>query len=275
MDIYRYIRESREARYRNAKAFWKSMRAPISYEYYSNIERGTKFPNIATVLLICDHLNMNKKKACFLWAMESMPSEESRAFFQWDDTVMDNSVPIGSQITLENTFLVTDAHRRLLESDPLYWEVLSFFAMHEDQFFTLQETLERIAIPKQQLLKVLGDLVHFNLLTYSRKKYSHPKTYMHIPNDKTFFKLRNQNFQHATKQLLHSLNPKSIVEERAVRTTLNKKLTPSQVESVTRHTKRLITELLNMKSPNPKDQGVPYSFCVLFCERDFRKRSKS
>jgi hypothetical protein len=260
-------------RYRNAKAFWKSTTPPFSYEYYSNIERGTKYPNIETVLFLAEKLGMNQKKACFLWAQEAMPTPEAKAFFKWDDAIMDNSVPLGSQITLEQTYLISDAHKKLLENSPLYWEVLSFFAMHEDQFFSLQEVLASLDMPKNSVLKILGELVKHNLLKYERKRYAHPKTYMHIPNDKNFFKLRNMNFQHATKQLLHAIEPQSIAKEQAFRTTINKKFTPGQVNTIVQKCKLLISELLNMQSPLQKDQGLPYTFCLLLSERNFKKRT--
>lgn len=274
MTIYQYIRESRRERYRTAKAFWKGVQAPFSYEYYSNIERGTKFPNIESVLFLCDPLGMNKKKACFLWAREAMPNPESKSFFNWDDAIMENAVPLGSQITLEDTFLISEAHKKLLESNPLYWEVLSFFAMHEDQFFSIQEIAHQIDMPKNTLMNILGDLVAHSLLKYQRKKYGHPKTYMHIPNDRDFFKLRNMNFLHATKQLIHCMQPQNVLAEKAYRTTINKKLTPSQVDNIMRKSKSLVSELLNLKSPLQKNEGIPYTFCVLFSERNFKNRSQ-
>jgi hypothetical protein len=272
MDIYRYIRESRERRFRNAKAFWAATKPPFSYEYYSSIERGTKFPNIETLLFICEQLRLNRKRACFLWAAEMMPDAETREFFHLPDEA-EEPIPLGSQITLEKTFLVTSAHKRLLEASPLYWEVLSFFATYEEHSFTLPEILERIAIPKFQLLRILGDLVAHDLLKYQRRRYAHPKTYMHIPNDREFFRLRNRNFLHAAKQLIYGLKPADVVADRAFRTTINKQLTAAQVERAMTRVKATVTELLNFEPPRPNENGVPYSFCALLCERDFSRRA--
>ncbi len=272
MTIYNYIRVSRTTKYRSAKAFWQAAKAPFSYEYYSNIERGTKFPNVQSVLFISDKLGMNKKKACFLWAQELMPDDESRSFFRWDDASIEKAVPLGSQISLEDTFLVTERHKALLESDPLYWEILSFFAIYEYSDFSFQEIWNHTRLAKGKLKAILDKLVAAGLIKYERKKYSHPKVYMHIPNDRHFLKLRNSNFKHAATRILNTLKGEDIESDRAFRTTANKRLSEEDLQRVMRSIKFVVGDFLNIEVPAPNEEGSPYTLCVLLAPRNFKQK---
>ena len=272
MTIHEYIREARKLHYKSAKQCWQKIKAPFSYEYYSNIERGTKFPNIEAVVFLCDALKLNKKKACFLWAMESMPDTETRNYFQWHEELAAGQLPMGPQVSFEDTFLVNERHRKLLESNPIYWEILSFFAMHEDSYFQISELISKIDMPKKELIDALDKLVKHDLLLYKRKKYAHPATYMHIPNTPRFHKLRNNNFEYTSKQLLHTLDAESITKGLSFRTTANKKLIPSHVERIMRDIGLLYGDFVNLQSPLKKDEGLPYTLCLMFAPRDFGNR---
>lgn len=247
MDFTEMVRKTRIKNYETAKDFHKKSKLSCSYFYYSKVESGT-VPDIKLAIEILRGLKINLKTGLYAWARGQMPDKETKGFF----SLIEDEALSGEQDSMERALVVNRRQAKLLESDPIYWELLLFIS---SRFRSSQLPENEIAkcfnLSTQKITQLMKDLYDEGLLDKKDSKFCLSKEWAFIPYEEEFNHLRDLNFKRAVSQFW-----KQPPQER-FRTTITKPLTPAQRREVEAMVMSFINAIVDIEEvPQPKSTPI-------------------
>lgn len=259
MDFSALIKQAREKHHASAREFHRVAKLPCSYYYYSTLENGT-LPNIDLALVILKALKINLRKGLYAWVRSQMPDKETKAYF----TELDDQPPMSSeQMSQSRALIVNRMQSKLLQSNPVYWELLLHFSVHYGHISPLPKDLSKsFKMTETKILPLLNELYDYGLLDKDKKGTLKSKEWVYIPYEKDYEGLRDVNFRRALDQFM-----KQPVSAR-FRTTITRLLTKEQQMDVETKVVALTNAVVDMKDEAPPE-AEPYTIGVFASTRRF------
>jgi hypothetical protein len=259
MEFSRFIREIREKNYKSVRSFYEKKKLSCSYFYYTKIESGT-VPDIALAIEVLNALGADHREGLHAWVRDQMPTVETKAMFR----PLSGGVSLSAKQTLASeSVIINRGHKALLESDPVYWELLAYLTLYYGyREPTDAEVAKKFSMPIAKVRKFLSELYDLGLIDKGKKGGYKTKRWVYIPFEPEFDKLRDQNFNHALKKFQASQDPKRY------RTTITRLVTPNERDVF----ESLLTSFLNSIVDHHEDQegeGEPCTVGVFLSERTF------
>ncbi len=258
MEFSELIRTKRTEKAASAKEFHRNAKLSCSYFYYSKVESGT-VPELPLAIEILRALGVNLRKGLYAWVRSQMPDKETKAFF----AELDDETPLSAeQHSTSRAIVVNRMQAKLLESDPIYWEILVFFSTYHTFGIPEDKAIAKcFGVAPTKFRKHLETLYDHGLLDKQNGKYI-SKEWFFIPYEQEFNSLRDVNFRRALDQFWHQS------EDERFRTTITKPLTPAQWKEVEAKVVALTHSVVDMKEVTPPE-SAPYTIGVFASRRRF------
>ncbi len=260
MEFSLLIKQRREEMFGSARSFFAKSKLPCSYYYYSKIESGAT-PEIELAIKIADSLKINKRKALYAWTRSQMPDSETKAMF----TELGDDNPLSSeQMTVGRSLIVNRMQSKLLESDPVYWELIVLMSSYSN-FKSIPEK-EIAKLFNQTSIKVhdyLTELYNHGLLDKDKNGKFITKEWVFIPYESDFEKLRDLNFFRALKQFTR------LPSNKRFRTTITRLLTKEQQREFESKVVALSNSIVDMKEYPLSSGAECYTVGIFASQRLF------
>lgn len=242
MEFSLLIKQHREELFNSAKSFYEKSKIPCSYYYYSKIESGTT-PELDLALKITQVLKINKRKALYAWVRSQMPDSETKSMF----TELGDESPLSAdQMSINRSMIVNRMQARLLESDPIYWEIIVLMSSHSNfKTLPLSDLAKLFHLKVSKISEYLSNLYEHGLLDKDSSGSFRTKEWVYIPYQNDFEKLRDLNFFRAIDQF------KRVPADLRFRTTITRLLTKEQQREIESKVVALSNAIIDMKEYPP------------------------
>ena len=260
MEFARLVREARQKENKSARNFFSNSKISCSYANYARIEKGA-LPDASLAVEILKYLKLNIRTGLYALVRDRMPDAETKAMFL---EMKDRPPRSSNQESQSRSLVVNRMQKKLLESDPVYWELITYLSTFDGFRRFLDRDLARIfKTPVVKLRKQLQELFDYGLIEQDKEKHFYTKEWIFVPYEKEFENLRNFNFGHATKKFLKSK------DEDKFRTTVTRLLTQKQrgeLESLVRAFTNSVIDIDQVEDPTNAKACTIGVFCS---ERNF------
>lgn len=262
MEFSLLIKQRREELYESARRFYETSNLPCSYYYYSKIESGTT-PEIDLAIRIAESLKINRRKAMYAWTRSQMPDPETKSFF----TELGDDSPLSAdQMSVHRSLIVNRMQAKLLESDPIFWEIIVLMSSHSN-FAPLdeKELSKFFGLRINKIKYYLDSLFEHGLLDLDQNGKFKTKEWVFIPYQQDFEKLRDLNFFRALDQF------KRAPQNQRFRTTITRLLTKEQQREIESKVVALSNSIIDMKEYDPSEGSECCTVGIFSSPRQFGK----
>lgn len=260
MEFAKFVTEERQKHWKSARNFFEQAGIDCSYFYYKKVENG-HVPEIKIAHAILKALNANMRKGLYAWVRDQMPDAQTRAMF----VEMGDAPPRSAkQTSPDQSLVVNRMQKKLIESDPVYWEIITYISTYHDFYKPDEKKLaSEFRIPVQQMRKYLVDLYDHGMIERTNAGEYFTKEWIFIPYEEEFTSTRDFNFKTAVKKFLRSPDKKKF------RTTITRLLSAEQRAELESLVVAFTNSVVDIKSLDSPKSTEPCTIGVFCSRRDF------
>ena len=260
MEFARLVREARQKDYKSARKFFSESNISCSYANYARIENGA-LPDTPLAIEILKYLNLNTRTGLYALVRDQMPDAETKAMFL---EIGDQPPRSSNQDSPVRSLVVNRMQTKLLKSDSIYWELVTYLSTFDGFKKFLDRELARIfKTPISEIRSRLRELYDYGLIEQDEENRYYTKEWIFVPFEKEFEDLRDFNFGNAAKKFLKSKDGSKF------RTTVTRLLTPKQraeLEGIVRAFTNSVVDIDQVEDPAT---ARPCTIGVFYSERRF------
>ena len=264
------VKEKRKQNYATARQFFLKNSIPCTYQYYAKIESGS-LPNIDLALNLIETLKLDLRLSLFAWMRDNLDSPSKKALFSqidhsttWRET--NNPNP-------NKTLIVNRMQAKLLNTDQIYWELLTYVSNLQDRKKVSPENISKnFNMPIGEVNDLLRNLYDYGLVETFAKDSVTTREWIFIPYDDEFVETRDKNLKRAFEQFW------KVPQRDRYRTTITCLMDPEIKEIFEAKVIALTNELITLsrkleekeqKNKSYSKESVPYTVGVFASQRKF------
>lgn len=249
------IESARAQKYRTASSFWEEQlkRQGVSYSQYAAVESSKRHPDIELALKIAALLGIEERLICHAWAKDHMPTPNTRSYFEPAAGTERMGEPLYSQAgQIDDHYVIQESQIKKFLETPKLWEVASVISVYSLRADITEKDVARLTgIPLAEVEEMVEWLRNENLVIAQKGILKRKRKYFHIPNLEEFRAIRDQNFLHASQALLKIIRTQDLMDKKAYRVTLVRRLNEAQVKQTVAEIDRVVAKLMNLPEEGP------------------------
>ncbi|MBS1983123.1 MAG: hypothetical protein JST16_03030 [Bdellovibrionales bacterium] len=249
------VETARAQKFRTASAFWEEHQKElsISYSQYAAVESSKRMPDISLTLEIAKILGIEERLICHAWAKDHMPTPETRSYFEPAPGTERKGEPLYSQAgQIDNYYVIQESQIKKFLETPKLWEVASVISVYSLNADITEKDVARLSgIPLAEVKDMVEWLRNENLVLAQKGVLKRKRKYFHIPNLEEFRPLRDQNFLHASQALIKMIKTQDLLEKKAYRVTLVRRLSEAQIKQTVEEIDQVVAKLMNLPEEGP------------------------
>lgn len=249
------IEDARAQKFRSATSFWEEHKEElaVSYSQYAAIESSKRLPDIELALRIAEILGIEERLICHAWAKDHMPTPNTRSYFEPAPGTERKGEPLYSQAgVVDDYYTIQENQIKKFHETPRLWEVASVISVYSlNANITDKDVARLTGIPLAEVEEMVEWLRNENLVIAQKGFLKRKRKYFHIPNYEEFRALRDQNFVHASQALLSAIRTEDLINKKAYRVTLMRRLSAAQAKQAVDEIDRVVAKLMNLPEDGP------------------------
>jgi hypothetical protein len=260
MEFSELVKSTRKKRYDNAYTFINERNPGCTYAYYQRVENGTAFPKVGVALEIIAALGINQRSGLMAWARTQMPDAETKAIFS---DLEEEPLRSTEQLSLDRSVVVNRMQAKLLESNPIYWEMLVYCSCHHEfQKFDEASIAKKFDMKKHEVRNILNELHEYGLIDLDEDGSVESKEWFYIPHKSEYVSLRDLNFQRAQEKFW------TTPEDKRLRTTITRLVSDEQIAEIESYVEAIQNRLIDLPDVEPP-KARPYTVGIFASPRNF------
>ena len=161
--------------------------------------------------------------------------------------------PLYSQAgQIDDHYVIQESQIKKFLETPKLWEVASVISVYSLRADITEKDVARLTgIPLAEVEEMVEWLRNENLVIAQKGILKRKRKYFHIPNLEEFRAIRDQNFLHASQALLKIIRTQDLMDKKAYRVTLVRRLNEAQVKQTVAEIDRVVAKLMNLPEEGP------------------------